>query len=568
MNLSIESAKKSKTPTSGALVSERHYRRMLWMSVLSVSLVAVIPLVIMTVINYYQYQEALHVESIRPIARLTANVKLTLESYLSERLSALSFVSRSEPNNGLRTQIRLNQLLTHLKRAFGGFVDLGLIDEKGSQVAYAGPFELAGKNYAEHDWFHEVTQRGVHISDVFLGHRNSPHFVIAVSHDTHEGHIFVLRATIDADDILRKLELLVGQHSQDAFLINREGVLQTPSQLYGKVLEKLPFPVPKESSNPEVLETQDENDAALILGYAYIERSPFVAMLLHHPSKMREGWASLRSDLLLFLGISILLILGVVFWGSAYMTNRARESDMRRASLYHKMEYTNKMAAIGRLAAGVAHEINNPLAIVNEKAGLLKDLLSMSKELPPKEKLIGLVDSVLASVDRCGGITHRLLGFARHMDVETEEIDLELLIKAVLTFLEKEASYRNLSVSVHADDDVPTIKSDRGQLQQVFLNIVNNAFAAVDQGGVVRITIENIADNQVSVAIADNGMGISKENLEHIFEPFFTTKKGAGTGLGLSITYGIIQKLRGKIDVSSTLGQGTCFTITLPEERT
>jgi len=154
-----------------------------------------------------------------------------------------------------------------------------------------------------------------------------------------------------------------------------------------------------------------------------------------------------------------LLILGVVFWGSTYITNRARESDMRRAGLYHKMEYTNKMAAIGRLAAGVAHEINNPLAIINEKAGLLKDLLSISKELPPKEKLVALVDSVLTSVDRCGGITHRLLGFARHMDVQTEEIDLELLIKGVLTFLEKEASYRNLSVSAASSAAIILISS-------------------------------------------------------------------------------------------------------------
>jgi len=235
--------------------------------------------------------------------------------------------------------------------------------------------------------------------------------------------------------------------------------------------------------------------------------------------------------------------------------------------VYHEMEYTNKMAAIGRLAAGVAHEINNPLAIIGEKAGLHKDLLTFSDELPPKEKMLGLVDAVLESVERCGAITHRLLGFAKHMDTQREEIDLEILIKGVLGFLEKEAGYRNLQVTFHIEESVPTVGSDRGQLQQVFLNIVNNAFAAVDDGGLIKISIANVDPDHVAVSVDDNGIGIAEDDLEHIFEPFFSTKKGAGTGLGLSITYGIVQKLGGQIKVTSKPGVGTCFTVILPVRR-
>jgi signal transduction histidine kinase len=232
------------------------------------------------------------------------------------------------------------------------------------------------------------------------------------------------------------------------------------------------------------------------------------------------------------------------------------------------MEYTNRLAGIGRLGAGVSHEINNPLSIISEKAGLLKDLLSMSESMPPKEKLIGLVDSVLKSVDRCSTITHRLLGFAKHMDVQHEKINLEILLKEVLSFLEKEASYRNVKVAIDVPEDLPTIQSDRGQLQQVFLNIINNAFAAVrDDEGEIRISMQNTRDNRIEVSIADNGVGISEENLEHIFEPFFTTKKGYGTGLGLSITYGIVEKLGGEIRVKSKIGEGTTFSIVLPMKK-
>ena len=554
-------------PQTGPPTSESYYSRLLSFSVLSVSLVAIIPLVVMTAVNYYQYQEAFHAESLRPIARFTTIAKLSLEAFLSERVSALDLVSRTQSAVDLRDPQKLNALLARMKRAFGGFIDLGLVDATGKQVSYAGPYDLQGKDYTGQDWFHEVGLRGVHISDVFLGHRHLPHFVIAVSFDTDTAAGFVLRATIDTDNIVRQISALTMHPSNDAFLVSREGILQTPSRFYGKALETCPLPMPPVSTQAEVLETLDEEGTPLVIGYAFIERSPFVLMLLRRPGSLQLGWLSLRRDLVVFLAISIILILAVVFGGSKYMVNRTRQADMRRAVVYHEMEYTNKMAAIGRLAAGVAHEINNPLAIIGEKAGLHKDLLTFSDELPPKERMLELVDAVLESVERCGAITHRLLGFAKHMDTQREGIDLEALLKGVLGFLEKEAGYRNLQVTFHIEEDVPAIESDRGQLQQVFLNIVNNAFAAVDDGGSIRISISTAGRDKVVVSVDDNGTGIAKEDLEHIFEPFFSTKKGAGTGLGLSITYGIVQKLGGQIKVSSTPGVGTNFTVTLPVRR-
>jgi len=546
---------------------QRNYRRLLIFSIAMTSVVAIVPLVIMTAVNYMQYKEAFHVESIRPVSGLAANAKLSVEAFLSERLSALALVVRAEPLDQLEDPVKLKRLLNHMKRTFGGFVDLGVINSRGQQIAYAGPYQLQGKDYQEQDWYHEVSLRGLHISDVFKGYRDLPHFIIAVSHDSADDRSFVLRSTIDTDALLRQIQTLALQSDSDAFIINRDGILQTPSRFYGNTLSKLPLPVPRESPQAEVLETLDERGKPLIIGYAYIERSPFVLMLLKHPSAEQESWLSLREDLLLFLFLSILLILGVVFWGSSYMVNRARQADLRRAALFHKMEYTNKMAAIGRLAAGVAHEINNPLAIINEKAGLLKDLLTLAEEMPPKERLLKQIDSVIASVDRCGVITHRLLGFAKHMDVQREGIDLDLLIKSVLGFLEKEASYRNLAVQFDIEPELPTIESDRGQLQQVFLNIINNAFAAVNKGGVIQIAIARSGTESISVSVSDNGKGIPEEHMERIFEPFFSTKGSAGTGLGLSITYGIVQKLGGQIKVSSRVGQGTNFTVILPLRR-
>lgn len=566
------------------LISRGRYRKMVVVAVLSVSAVAVVPLLIMSGLSYHQYQQAFYTELTRPMMRFVTAGKMSMESFISERLSALAMVTRENSFDELREVGKLSSVLANFNETFGGVIDLNLMDEDGTQVAYAGPGESHAVSYANDQWFREVSARGLYVSDVFLGHRNYPHSIVAIQHNTTDGSTYVLRATIDTDafhwlvrartarrpeedPVCRRCHSLGLQAFSDAFILNQEGVLQSSSQLYGDALEATPLPELPPSQEPKLVEVVDIYGEQVIICYAQIERSPFTLVALSPRIAMHAGWLSLRRGMLVFPAISAALILAVVFMGSIYAVNRIREADSKRAALFHKMEYTNKMAAIGRLGAGVAHEINNPLSIITQKAGLLKDLITLSEELPSREKLTELVNSVLKSAERCGGITHRLLGFAKHMEVQWETIDLDLLLREVLEFLEKEAVYRDINVIFNYPDAPPPIVSDRGQLQQVFLNIVNNAFAAVDDGGRIEIGIKQVGNDQVAVTIADNGIGIPEEQLDQIFDPFFTTKKGAGTGLGLSITYGIVQKLGGQIAVESTVGEGTCFTVTLPIRR-
>jgi two-component system NtrC family sensor kinase len=546
------------------------YRRLWKYSVSLTALVSLAPLVIMTVVNYYLDRKVHKAEMIHPVSQHTSNTQRSLEFFIEERLSALNYIIHDKSFEDLVDQKRLITIFGNMKNSFGGFVDLGLIDEKGYQRSYVGPYELKGKDYKDQDWFHEVRLRGLYVSNVFMGYRNFPHFVIAVKNEKAGEGFYVLRATIDAETPIQKIisppDL---RPSTDVFVINREGVLQTSSRSHGKILEKSRLAVPPYSSRPEVLEGQTGEGQSYLLGYAYIERTPFILMIVAQRDDLMKNWMSARRDLIWFLIGSVVLILLVIFWGSIYMVNRVREADLKRDALLHNVEYTNKMASIGRLATGVAHEINNPLAIINEKAGLVKDLALRMEDFPQKEKIIKHVDSLLANVERCSTITHRLLGFAKRMDVSLETINLELLIREVLGFLDKEASYRNISVHFHIPEGFPSIQSDRGQLQQVFLNIINNAFAAMKEGGRIDISMREERDEDaVAVIIKDNGHGISREDLPRIFEPFFTTKKEGGVGLGLSITYGIVEKLGGRIGVESAVGQGTEFTVVLPAKKT
>jgi signal transduction histidine kinase len=220
------------------------------------------------------------------------------------------------------------------------------------------------------------------------------------------------------------------------------------------------------------------------------------------------------------------------------------------------------------LSAGVAHEINNPLAIINEKAGLIKDLFTLKHDYAEDPKLLGLADSIVYSVERCAKITQRLLGFARHVDSKPQLLDIVEVIHEVLGFLGKEAEYRSITLTVDVAPDIPRIESDRGRLQEIFLNLINNSFAAMDDGGRLAITVGQPETDFISATVADTGCGISESDLKRIFEPFFSTKTGkGGTGLGLSITYGLIQELGGSVSVQSDVGKGTEFTLRLPVRR-
>ena len=549
--------------TAGVRLSR--YRRLWWYSVSFTVFVSLTPLVIMTFINYYQYKETLTAEMIHPISRLVSNSRRFMDDFLDEHRAALAYVVSRESYEDLCDTETLSRILLAMQESFGGFIDLGVIDEDGNQVSYAGRYELEGNNYQEQDWFQEVQVEGDYVSDVFSGYRRFPHFVIAVRKDGSErGRFYVLRATIDTEVLNDYISSLGIRPSSDAFLINREGILQTQSRRSGGVSEQCPIETPPLSSRTEVLETTDKEGKPRILGYAYIPKSPFIFVVLKHPDHVMQSWLHLRSDILWLLGTSVALIMTVILCGSTYLVNRIRDADYRQSKALRSIAYTNKMASIGRMAAGVAHEINNPLAIINENAGLMKDLLSIKDEPPERDRLLVIAETVLKSVQRCSTITHRLLGFAKRMDPLVEQIALGSLIEEVLSFQGKEAEYRSIAISVAVPDDLPTIQSDRGQLQQVFLNILSNAFAAVEDGGRIDISLKQEDDNTVAVTISDDGPGIPPELIDRVFEPFFSTKADYGTGLGLSITFGIVEKLGGRIHVQSKVGEGAVFTVRLP----
>jgi len=542
-----------------------NFRRIWKMTVLLTAGVAIVPLILVATIDYNVTQQAIESEILLRTSRLVSNTKRAISFFLKERMSALDFINQDNSFDELSNPARLKEILKNLKQGFGGFVDLGVIDASGRQQTYVGPYKLEGKDYRDQEWFKKVLRRSIFISDVFMGFRKVPHVVIAVKQELSNGSFYVLRATIDTErfnELLSKLELAgLG----DTFIINHDGILQTPSRYHGRVFGKIFLPVPNYAERTQVFEEKDLNGKALIVGYAYLTQTPFILMIIKHKGELMKPWYRTRLVLILFLTISIFIILVVTLGVVTYLVESIYVADRQRVMTLHEVEYSNKMASIGRLAASVAHEINNPLAIINEKAGLIKDLFILREGYVKDKKLVDLVDSVIYSVERCAAITRRLLSFTRGMELNIQLLNLEEVINEVFGFLSKEAEYRSIAVSVDAPADIPQLENDRGSLQEIFLNLFNNAFAAMSDEGHLEITVRQQDLNHVSVTVADDGSGIPQSDVKRVFEPYFSTKtKQGGTGLGLFITYGLVKKIGGTISVHSEVGKGTSFFITLP----
>jgi two-component system NtrC family sensor kinase len=241
-------------------------------------------------------------------------------------------------------------------------------------------------------------------------------------------------------------------------------------------------------------------------------------------------------------------------------------SEPEKWLLDERLLHSQKMAAIGELAAGIAHEINNPLAVIRQETEWLLRLLTRKESLDPQDilELRESLHQVLQQVDRCSEITRNLLDFARKREPVFQAVDLHQVIETMTMLVEKEAKKNHINILRQYDPDLPLVDSDAPQLRQVILNLLNNAVQAIEKDGTI-IIITSRGDDSINIAVQDTGRGIPAEHLEKVFDPFFTTKPlGKGTGLGLSICHGIIHRLGGKIAVASTVGQGTTVTVTLP----
>jgi two-component system NtrC family sensor kinase len=243
------------------------------------------------------------------------------------------------------------------------------------------------------------------------------------------------------------------------------------------------------------------------------------------------------------------------------MASSLKERDKRlKEQAHQQIMKSERLATLGQLAAGVAHEINNPLGAV-----LMYAHLSM-EELEAADPRRRNLEKVVRESTRCKNIVRGLLDFARQSEPNIEESDVNEILKRTLSLLENQVLLQNIRITTALSASLPKVMMDSGQMQQVFTNIILNAAEAMPGEGELTVASRTTAgDEWIEIEFTDTGCGIPRENLEKIFDPFFTTKEvGRGTGLGLAVSYGIIARHKGTVEVKSEPGKGTTFIVRLP----
>ncbi len=546
--------------------SPERYRLLRGKIITLMILITVAPLSFLSFIIYRNHKSNLAKAAERPLLDLTDRGKHTVDLFFKEHVTAINLIAALYSFEELSAADDLNQIFYVLKQEVDGLVDIGIVDVSGRPVNYAGPHDVSDKSYIDEKWFQETVDRNVYISSVKTRFHQKSYISISLIRQASSTTNYIILVQIDPSRIAALLQPLAVELQGDAFLVSHDGVIQTPARNYGNVLGPASFTVDLNRTATDVLEKTDLQGRAYSLAYAKLNQSDLTLQLLRPKNEIAETWTRAKTYLLLAFFVGLGFIVTIIFRLSRVLVERIREADEKREYAFRELKHSQKLSSIGRLAAGVAHEINNPLMIINEDAGLIQDLLDKGQDLKSLKEISELAQSISGSVDRCRKVTHRLLGFARRLEPKLEILGLNEVLDEVVSFLELEARQREINIRKHYADELPAILSDRGQLQQVFLNILSNALDAVSEGGSIMLKTFEEGRHSVAVVIEDDGTGMSEDTLKRIFKPFFTTKKEYGTGLGLPISYEIVSKLGGDIKVHSREGEGTMFTVCLPKK--
>lgn len=444
-------------------------------------------------------------------------------------------------------------------------------------MAYQGPFRLTGKVYQDADWFKEVVKKGYYISDIFLGYRRIPHFIIALMREDN-GKKWVIRATIDTfmfNDMVKKVR--IGK-TGEAYILNADGIFQTERRSGGSLLDKDPDSAeyPTQHSGIETFIKKDARGDKYLHATTWLKDKRWFLIVRQGKADAFKALRAAGYLIALIMVIGGAALVGIAFYETNRIVQRMERIDTEKEELGQQLVRASRLAEIGEMATGIAHEINNPLQVMKGEQTLIDVLLSDLKEkgeIKESEDLKEIEDSmaqIKLQIDRCSKITHAVLKFGRESEVISTDIDLGSFIPDIVSMVENKASVEGITVTQEISENIPPIQGDPGQLQQVLINLFNNAIDAIvekhgSEGGELDIRAGLKGDGKVQVSVRDNGAGISPENLKKVFSPFFTTKPvGKGTGLGLSVCYGIIDKMGGIMEVSSQKGAGTTFTIGLP----
>jgi len=524
-------------------------------------MVALVPLFCLATLGYVFHDTAYRDKTHSLLGAQTMSAAQSINAFLEEKLSNLRQEASASSLAALSGSAYLRDRLHALQNVYQGvFLDLDLLDSSGTVIAYTGGD--APQNQSREAWFQNAINRPQFVSGLAL---RDEHLFIAVR-ITARNSAWLLRAHLDPVQIDDRLRAFHPGGQGSAFFLDRQGGPGKPGPEAGetaRLLARQVFP----EGRPVVLEAADASGKPAMFGCAPLKATGGM-LVLQQPRQ--EALLALNKVRVVAVAIVVLGIAGIV--ATAVAMSRRTEQRLRKAEfvqqqMQRQVVEAGKLAAIGELAAGVAHEINNPLAIMMENAGWIQDLLK-SEDLQSEdtmEEIQASLQTITTQGHRCREITHKLLSFARKSDNTPRAVQINQLLEDIAGFARQKAKYKGVEIRLDLDPQAGDAEGSPSELQQIVLNLVNNAIDAIERENGLVLLHSYGRDGFVCIDVEDNGPGIPQDILPRIFEPFFTTKAiGKGTGLGLAICKDILARMGGDISVESRPGQGAAFRVRIP----
>jgi len=555
-------------------IKDPYYKAMMRKMILLVIAVSFAPLLLVSgsILNKFSisYREKANAHLGELVLKHTQNI----DGFLLEKLNNIRFIANSFSIEELKNENFLRNKLAALQTEYGTvFEDLGVINDEGIQVTYTGPFKLERAVYLDAEWFKKALKKDYFISNVFLGLRGTPHFIITVRVNRN-GKPWILRATISFTAFNSVVENLRIGRTGFAFILNSEGEFQSKPGFKVASSEThschISIKEGKKTKDGIYFHKFDDESGNRILHVAsFLKKGEWLLVFQQDESDafMDIDHAKQIAFIIIIIGGICTIVTAIML--SRWMVAKIAKADAEKEMMNQQVIDTGKLASLGELAAGIAHEINNPVAIMVEEAGWIHDLLEDEpvNKLENKEEFERALAQIKTQGIRCREITQKLLSFARKIDSSVANVNINEIINDVIRFCSQRAKYSNVVIQSTLGENLPVLKISHTEMQQVLLNLMNNALDALEKrGGNISIT-SMLEDDDVVISVKDDGPGIPPAIIHRIFDPFFTTKAvGKGTGLGLSICYGIIKKLGGNIDVQSIIDAGTTFSVRIPRK--
>jgi len=548
---------------------KRHFRRLERVFQIGLFVAYLIPISILSVYFYYTFNLSVRESAGLHLAAIAESQRNTIALYMQKRIVSIFSLFHTRDFTVTPVQDTMDAYLASLVTAdvdLVDFVDIGFIDPEGIQIGYAGPYpHLLHKDYSQEDWYLELIRRpqSYVVTDLYLGLRRIPHFTIGVK-QLIDGQYYVVRTSLDPYRLYDFITATRHGARVDGFLLNREGLYQVVDTDFGELLEAAVY-IPPRDTGTDVAEITF-NGEKMLLAYTWLKEVPWCLVMWQPRSLAFQATERVRNSMILGSAVLVLALM-IIIWLIVRRVIRWTELLERdRAQLKTQLYHTHKLVAVRQLAGGVAHEINNPLAIIASEAGLIRDMLDerLGMECTP-EAIVKQLDEIDKAVYRARSITRKILSFVRRTEPKLAPCDLRQVLEDVVSGVkQQEFSVSNINVVRDLDPNIPKLMLDHDLIRQVFLNLINNASDAVTAGCTITLRTR-MEDGWVKVTVADDGVGMNAEQIQKAFLPFYTTKDvGKGTGLGLSISQNIVEGFGGRIEVESKPGVGSAFAVVLP----